>query len=207
MTPVPSDSALHHQLRQATKRPHHVLDHHPLLAPLLRPDLTLAQYGNALASLHGIGQAAETGILAFLAQHPQPFDYQARLKVWALEADLAALGRQPLGLAADFPVPQNVGGLIGVLYVMEGATQGGLMIARLLQALPIAPLPTAHFSVYGSTAAQKWAEFLQFADEQATPEVLDTAVATATGVFDAIKCHLDACMTQLGVDVGVCEPA
>lgn len=31
--------------------------------------------------------------------------------------------------------------------------------------------------------------------------LLSAAVATATGVFDAIQCHLDACMKQLGAGV------
>lgn len=189
---------MHRLLRQATKKPHHVLDHHPLLAPLLRADLTVAQYGNALAALHGVQQRAEQGILAFLDAHPGVFDYQSRLKVGALEADLAALGRTPLGVAANFPVPQTVGALVGVLYAIEGSTQGGLMIARLLQALPIAPLPVAYFSIYGVASAEKWQEFLQFADGLDTPEEREMAVATATLAFDAIKDHMDTCLCQLG---------
>jgi len=54
MTQAHSDPALHRHLRQATKQPHHVLDHHPLLAPLLRKELSVMQYGNALAALHGV---------------------------------------------------------------------------------------------------------------------------------------------------------
>lgn len=189
---------MHPLLRQATKKPHHVLDHHPLLAPLLRPDLTVLQYGNALAALHGIQQRAEEGILAFLDAHPGVFDYRSRLKVSALEADLAALERKPFGIAADFPVPQTVGALVGVLYAIEGSTQGGLMIARLLQALPVAPLPITYFSIYGQASAEKWQEYLRFADGLDTHEEREMAVATATRAFDAIKDHMDACLVYLG---------
>jgi len=198
MTKASTDSAMHRHLRQATKKPHHVLDHHPLLAPLLQPDLTVVQYGHALAALHGIQRRAEEGILAFLADHSGVFDYLSRLKVGALEADLAALGRKPIGIAADFPVPQTVGALVGVLYAIEGSTQGGLMIARLLQALPIAPLPIAYFTIYGQASAEKWQEYLQFADRLDTHEEREMAVATATRAFDAIKDHLDACLVHLG---------
>jgi len=207
MTHVHSDYTLHHHLRQATKQPHHALDHHPLLAPLLRSDLTVAQYGNALAALHGIAQRAEEGILAFLDQHPLLFDYQARRKVWALNADLAALGREPMALTTPFPVPQSVAALIGVLYAIEGSTQGGLMIARLLQALPIAPLPTAYFRIYGDTSAQKWHDFLQFANHLHSREELDTATATAISAFDAIHGHMQACLSQLAAHSPACESA
>jgi heme oxygenase len=188
---------MHRQLRQATKQPHHVLDHHPLLAPLLRPDLSAVQYGNALAALHGVQRLAEQGILAFLDEHPGLFDYQSRLKVWALDADLAALGRAPMDVARNFPAPRSIGALVGVLYVIEGSTQGGMMIARLLKALPDTRLPTAYFTVYGSTSAQKWQEFLQFADRHDSREELEAAVSSAAGAFDAIRCHMDTCLQQL----------
>jgi len=207
MTIASSDSAMHWHLRQATKQPHHVLDHHPMLAPLLRADLTRQQYGNALAALHGIQQRAEDGILAFLDQHPGLFDYQSRRKVWALNADLAALGRESMEIAEHFPEPQSIGGLIGVLYAIEGSTQGGLMIARLLQALPIAPLPVAYFTVYGTASAQKWAEFLQFADRHSDKEELDIAAATAISAFDAIHAHMQACWHQLDASVSASESA
>ncbi len=197
MTNDDSVSPIHQSLRQATKQLHHTLDHHPLLAPLLRPELTREQYGNALAALYGIQQHAEKGILAFLEKHPAGFDYQSRRKVWALDADLAALGRSPIDIATSFPLPQSVGALVGVLYVIEGSTQGGRMIARLLQALPIAPLPVAYFSVYGNACAQKWAEFLQFAERQNSDEEMEAAVATAVRAFEAIQCHLDACFFRL----------
>lgn len=207
MTHAHSDFTLHHHLRQATKQPHHALDHHPLLAPLLRSDLTAVQYGNALAALHGIARAAEDGILTFLEQHPPLFDYQSRRKVWALNADLAALGREPIALTAPFPMPHSVASLIGVLYAIEGSTQGGLMIARLLEALPIAPLPTAYFRIYGETSNQKWQEFLQFANHLHHREEIDTATATAVSAFDAIYDHMQACLSQLGAQRSACESA
>jgi heme oxygenase len=47
----PNRSELHDQLRQAAKAPHRLVDHHPLLAPLIRSELTEKQYGDALAAL------------------------------------------------------------------------------------------------------------------------------------------------------------
>ncbi len=81
------------------------------------------------------------------------------------------------------------------------------MIARLLEALPIAPLPTAYFRIYGETSNQKWQEFLQFANHLHHREEIDTATATAVSAFDAIYDHMQACLSQLGAQRSACESA
>ncbi len=43
-------SELHDELRQAAKAPHGLVDRPPLLAPLLRNDLTEGQYGDLLVA-------------------------------------------------------------------------------------------------------------------------------------------------------------
>ncbi len=192
-----SSQELHHRLRQATKLPHHALDHHPILAPLVTPDLTLVQYGNALEALHGVQVHAEACILAFLEDHPGLFDYGSRLKLDAIESDLAALGRIPIRLDTKFPVPETIGGLVGVLYTVEGSTQGGQVIARTLRELPLGKLPMKFFTVYGDLSRQRWDEFLQFADTHCLDEEREIAVATAVSLFDAIKCHLDKYLVHL----------
>jgi len=193
MTNLISDSAMHHELRRSTKQIHHALDHHPLLAPLLHKNLTKVHYGNALAALHGVQTRAEQGVLAFLGDHPTLFDYQSRLKLWALDADLASLGRSPMDPPTTFPVPDSVPSLIGFLYVFEGSTLGGLFIADRLKALPMAPLPTAHFTVYGQHTAQKWQQFLAFAAQYTSKPDIEQAVTSAISVFDAVSRHLDNC--------------
>lgn len=192
MTKPYNPAQLHQRLRQATKLAHHDLDHHPLLAPLIRPDLTLAEYGRALEALQGVHGRAEPAILASLDGRPGLFDYHARRKLAALESDLAALGRAPIvRLASALPPPDTLGALIGILYTIEGATQGGQFIARNLHQLPLVKLPTTFFDAYGDLTQQRWNEFLQFADSQCPDEEQDLAVAAAVAMFDAIKRHLD----------------
>jgi heme oxygenase len=192
-------SELQHRLRQATKRPHRLLDHHPVLAPLIRPDLTLAQYGNALEALYGVQVQAEAGILAFLEAHPGLFDYASRRKLPAIESDLAALGRSPVRLAPQLPVPATTGQLVGILYTIEGSAQGGRVIARLLGELPFSNLPIAFFSGYGDLSRQRWNEFLEFADAHCPDEERETAAKVAAQTFDAIRHHLDAYLRHLSV--------
>lgn len=188
---TPSHSELHALLRQATKKPHHELDHHPLLTPLLKAHLDIIEYGNALAALHGIYSMAEAWILEFLEQHPGLFDYGSRLKLPALDADLAILGRLPVPASQDFVAPPRVGALIGVLYTLEGSTQGGQFIARSLRQHGPQDLPIRFFSGYGEMSQQRWNEFLEFADTQCPEDDYGVATATAVSLFGAIKTQLD----------------
>lgn len=197
MSKSAADSQLHVLLRQASKRLHHELDHHPLLTPLMRSDLTAHQYGNALASLHGVYAVAEDWIVDCLAQYPQAFDYHRRRKLAALDSDLKSLGRTPLPFRLEFAPGKSLAGLVGVLYTLEGATQGGQFIARSLQASSIDNIQLAFFRGYGELNRQRWLEFLEFADAQCPSADYAEAVSAAVSLFTVIKAHLDHCAAAL----------
>lgn len=184
-------SELHHRLRQATRGPHHDLDHHPILAALIRPDLGLSEYGKALSALHGVYSVAELWILDYLSQHSVPFDYALRRKLPALESDLAELGRNPISAQMEFAAEQRLGALVGVLYTIEGSTLGGQFIARSLSKIEGVAWPTAFFSGYGNLSHQRWQAYLSFADACCPKAEYDLAAATAAFLFQSIKNHLD----------------
>jgi len=163
-----------------------------VLAPLIERELTVAQYGLALAALHGVYAQAEAWVLEFLAEHPDLFDYQSRRKLPALESDLNALGRLPLACKIQFKPEPTLGALVGILYTLEGSTQGGQFIARNLRLIPGASLPIRFFSGYDDQSRQRWEEFLQFADSQCPLAEYEEAVSTAVSFFDVIKTHLDS---------------
>jgi heme oxygenase len=191
-TTMASASPLHQCLRQASKQAHHELDHHPLLAPLLKADLSRTRYGNALAALHGIQARSEERILAFLQQHPDLPDYRLRCRLPALQADLAELGRQPVPAPANWPEAQSVGALVGMLYVTEGSNMGGQVIARTLRQHGHADLPLLFFSGQGESSPQAWQDFWDFANVHCPVDEYELAVTSSVAVFDAIKAHLDA---------------
>jgi heme oxygenase len=200
MEPIPDlDSPLHAQLRAATKLPHHALDHHPLLTPLLRPAPRLDDYAAALAALHGVYAVAEAAILDFLAPRPGLFDYAARRKLPALEADLvalAALGHSgtPVTMAGQsLPPLTNVGELVGMLYTIEGSTRGGRFIYRQLRQGLGEAAPLSFFAGYGEASEQRWQEFWQFANNRCPQQAFADAVRIAAQLFGAIKSHLDSC--------------
>jgi len=197
MAPPLSSSKLHHLLRQVTKPSHHALDHHPLLVPLLKTDISPAQYGDALAALHGVQAAAEAAILKFLVKQPGLLDYAPRRKLSALLSDLTILQRIPVKTATEFPLPDSVPALIGVLYVIEGATLGGQLIARNLRKAGLNHFPFSFFEVYGDLSGQRWDEFWHFVDAQCPPEADGTAADWAVAMFSAIQRHMDACQQKL----------
>ena len=172
--------------KQRYHKYHHDLDHHPLLAPLVGPALSRSKYGDALSALHGVYAPAEAWVMTFLGQHPRLFDYQRKLP--ALEFDLAALGRTPLPPSASSSAQPSIGALIGILYTLEGSTQGGRYIARQLTE---SGLPLSFFSGYGELSAQRWQDFLMFADALCPKEEYEMASQTAVSLFVAIKRHLD----------------
>lgn len=187
----PPRSDLHARLRLATKALHHLLDHHPVVAPLVRDDLTLDQYGDALAALHGVYAPLEAGIDAFLKTMPGLFDYNPRRKLPALQDDLAKLGRRPWSRQISHTTPARVAELVGVLYTVEGTTMGGQHILRCLRQRNFDRLPTRFFSVYGDQTDSLWGDFLAFADRACPAAEHRRAEATALALFQAVKTYLD----------------
>lgn len=191
-----ASSELHRRLREATRLPHHTLDHHPLLTPLLGPRPSVGEYGDALAALHGVYAPAEDWVLGFLERHPGLFDYRSRRKLPALEADLAALGRTPPDSRADVAAGAGIGSLIGILYTLEGSTLGGQFMAKKLMRLAGAKLPMRFFTVYGRLSRQRWDEFLRFADTACPPGEYEAAAGAAAALFGVFKTHLDRAVSR-----------
>lgn len=195
---APPLAELHLSLRQATKQAHHVLDRHPLLAPLLMSAVSAKQYGNALTALHGVYDWAERWVDRYLDQYPGEFDYATRRKLPALEADLAALGRHATLARLNLVIPLRLGSLVGILYTIEGSTMGAQVIARRLR--QFAPeLPLRFYSGYGDQSRQKWDAFLHFAQTSCPNSEQPAALAASVGLFEAIKTHLDAVFNEITV--------
>lgn len=184
-------SPLHAALREATRAAHHRLDHHPLLAPLARPDLSPAQYGRALLGFHGLHARLEPALLAGLARHGLDFDYAARGKLDRLRQDLARLGLAVPDTMVELADPDSPGAVIGLLYTVEGATLGGRFLARRIGERPGPALPLRFLSGYGDATEQRWQAFWHFADAQQGPGIEADAVAAAVAAFSAFAAFLD----------------
>lgn len=193
-TPTPP-SDLQHGLRQATKHLHRLLDHHPLLQPLLRKDINERAYGDALAALHGVHAQCETLAGAYLAHQPDQFELAPR-QHWLL-ADLQALGRAPWqpGRRLQLPPIDSSAQLVGLLYTLEGSGLGGQHICQHLRQTGLT-LPMRFFDGFGVLAAQRWADFWQFAHRHCAPNQQIQALSSAQALFHEVRKHLDMCCEE-----------
>jgi heme oxygenase len=91
-------------------------------------------------------------------------DWPERRKLEALRADLLALGHTPAEIEAlpvrRFAGPPGVGTGLGWLYVLEGATLGGAVIARHLRKQQTVPPTAMRFhTLYGRQLGARWRAF------------------------------------------------
>jgi len=182
---INQEDSLHFYLKKAVKSAHDKLERNPVLLPLFG-DVSIEEYANALAALHGVYIAVEKNIMDFLSNQSDLFDYQSRLKTPALEGDLKALAKIPIISNIEFPVPRNVAELVGMIYVMEGSTLGGQFLARKIGD----KFPTRFFSGYGENTAQKWQEFWLFANTVCADNQYEEVAQMAMSLFESMELHL-----------------
>lgn len=190
------------RLRAATRAAHRRLDHHPLLAPLILPTPTWAQYRRALLGLLALHQPLQASVIAELAQ--LGLDYPLQDRVALLRADLAALAgeawAEPPEAGLALPPTGHIDGLIGRLYVLEGSRLGGRVIAHRLRAsLGLNAQNGASFFTHDGLPDQPppaWPTFWRWAlllvrDEQAI-------IAGALDAFAGCAERLDGLARRLG---------
>ncbi|MEN5032650.1 MULTISPECIES: biliverdin-producing heme oxygenase [unclassified Pseudomonas] len=180
--PAPYASVLQ-QLRTATAVQHSTLE---ARLPLTHPQLDFGTYKRIIAAYYGFHLPLQQSMERFLA--PQAID-PARQKIPALIKDLHALGLddlqiQALPLCTELPAIDSVAQLLGVMYVMEGATLGGQVLRRIIaNRLGVDADSGGEFlDVYGRDTGRLWKAFLKQLAEFDAPlhnaEVVQAACAT-----------------------------
>ncbi|MDP4026407.1 biliverdin-producing heme oxygenase [Methylobacterium sp. NEAU 140] len=183
------DAGLHARLRAATGPAHAALERDLDWQARVA---TLLGYRALLARLHGFHAAWEPAIGGALGD---PAFLDPRRRLGALVADLAALGLSPGGIAA-LPAARPIrlpdpAAATGALYVLEGSTLGGRLIARHIAALHGADAPCAYYRAHGSGSGAMWAAFRGRLD--ALPEAgAPAAEAAAVATFEALRAWLCA---------------
>ncbi|MBR9907268.1 MAG: biliverdin-producing heme oxygenase [Gammaproteobacteria bacterium] len=170
-------------LRESTHALHQELDHHPMMALLLKPELTAPAYANTLAWLHPLQTILEGHLAKLLPSYASHIELASR--VAALDDDLKQLNTSPYQLATDIQLDiqrtltPSLGTVAGMLYVLNGARLGSAHIARRIQhispTLPIRYFAEANGAVY-------WPLTLKLIDNLEKSEYSDCKV-TAEAVF------------------------
>jgi heme oxygenase (biliverdin-IX-beta and delta-forming) len=159
---------------------------------LTEKTLTLGAYRQVLESFYGFYKPVEGAIAA--AAMPLWLDVTARSKTALLEVDLQRLrpqGASAPPLCSTLPPLDKVGQRLGCLYVLEGATLGGVLISRhIRENLGVYPESGGRFfHGYGSSTAVMWNDFraglLSFAS--VAPQEQDLIVAAARATFETLQ--------------------
>jgi heme oxygenase len=156
------------------------------------PDLGIEQYRRGLAAFLGIHRPLEPAIARALAAAGVSAPWTPRAPL--LARDLGDLGMTPALLARvpDCPTVPRIGELgaaLGCLYVLEGSTLGGQVLARELhRRLGVGPgAGGAYFDGYGPRTKSHWRAFTE-ALERASARAdlsLGAAVSAAVATFHA----------------------
>ena len=125
-------------LRQETHHYHSQLNHHPLLIGLTTENYSLTNYHKVLNAYFAIYQGLETRIELFTSKQDCSSSYVERIKLPWLAQDLAFFNASARIQESQFDIEElmpsidNLGQLIGLLYVIEGSTLGGQHISKAL---------------------------------------------------------------------------
>ncbi len=170
-------------LRSGTQTLHVALEKR---LPFFCDTLDLERYKRLLSAYYGFYHELEDRL-----QHSPwltpGFDLHARLKTHALHRDLQALGvnTQSLALCDTLPALSSPASVLGVLYVLEGATLGGNVLRKQMsERLGLdAHNGCAFLYVYGEATGRQWKAFMDFLgsvplDAQARGEAVQAACST-----------------------------
>lgn len=190
-------------LRESTAEHHRRAEQHPFQQQMVRGTLPRAMYVRWLGQMLQLHSALEAHLDRLVARHPQlksVFNDERR-KASALRADLAFFG----GAADQAPLPAARAflneldrlaahqplALLGVLYVLEGSTNGSKYIARRVRPayqLPATGEGSAYLDPYGDLQPVRWQEWKAAVDALVLPAAdVHLLTLAAQQTFDAVR--------------------
>ncbi|HSO81351.1 biliverdin-producing heme oxygenase [Thiocapsa sp.] len=151
-------------LRHATAETHEAVERLPLMARLTSPSVTREDYLDYLHALAGVYAALEGSLLDALDEETRN-DLGIRPKLPAILEDLAEQGQPHIPRTSTQLAPAGSGTALGGLYVLEGATLGGRVIAKHLRRCLGPALGSAGFlDFHGEHSSAAWKRFASILD-------------------------------------------
>jgi heme oxygenase len=174
-----------------------------LLAPLVRHDLSLEHYQYVLKAMCWLHIQLRQRLTAAIEEFVPTARFIPSDRSRWLADDLSWFGMKetaiPLNLAESFRLRFNSAeAVVGALYVLEGSTLGGQVIARqLAESIGVYPGKGASFFYgHGDDTQAHWKEFLCFAAEVCSTGSIELACEAAVGMFDDFENFLNICAKQ-----------
>jgi len=191
---LPTPSPLLQRLRHETSAQHEAVEANPFNEALGAGTVTAAQAAWFLGKLYGFMQPLEDQLATLAPALDPAWELPARRRAHLIPADLADL----LGPAAITPPRCPVlpplttpAQALGVLYVLEGSTLGGQVIARQLEKAGLGAA-RRYFTAYGALTGPRWQTTCRLLTEAATPENENEIVASAQRTFADLGAWLKA---------------
>jgi heme oxygenase len=179
------------RLREITREAHERLHGHDGFAAAAAGTIGAADYRDLLARLYGFHAAFDARMAAAPPALAHELDLAERGRAALIAEDLAGLGAAPAHIAAlplcgDMPPMRSAGDCLGALYVAEGSTLGGQLIAR---ALGDAVGDNRRFFLgHGGEHSRLWRRFLARLESlDAEPAEAAAAERSALAAFAAFE--------------------
>jgi heme oxygenase len=189
------------KLKEETRAQHEGLE---TVVDVMNKMFTLEDYKTLLGKFYRFYAAVEPK-LPIGELKEAGFDYEPRLKLPSLEADLKYLGvLEEVKATGDFeqcPDTSSVSKAFGSMYVIEGSTLGGQVITRhLKEHLDLTPeAGGAFFNSYGPMVGPMWKEFgaAITAYSEANSGEDETIVQSARDTFDSFNAAFTEQLTKV----------
>ena len=188
-------------LRAETRLVHERLHEHPIFEGLATGTLGPVAYRALLAALIGFHRPLENSIVKTPASWWFGLDPQPRLRAHLLIGDLADVGFDTAWVDllpfAHIPPTESAGQWLGRLYVREGATLGGRVIALTLDPLLGDGDAGRRFFAGTPDNGRLWGEVCDALETAGSAGHLDDIVAAARATFDAFEVWMNAAHARI----------
>jgi heme oxygenase len=179
-------------LKEGTRRQHEAIER---IMPFFRNDFSSEDYIRVIKAFLGFFEPVERELASIPTWHLSGLDLDQRLRSNLLRDDLLSLGVSTSDIAviprcADLPNLASIDEGFGCLYVLEGSTLGGQLIARQVQTLVTTSKETGamFFQGYGSQTGAMWRDFCSNLRSHAHSSKNQTAIlAAAESTFKKLE--------------------
>ena len=175
------------KLREETRADHDKLEAIGLSDKIMDGSLSPEEYKNLIRVHFLVHRSLEDQLEQFRVEQYFPeLHFNERKKMPLIRQDLTEIGIDEVEMvryevAGDLPDPEVPYGLLGTMYVMEGATLGGMVIVKSLkkneQLKPFEPFH--YFGCYGSDTGKRWKSFLEVLKHEGNKAEAQEAVVSA----------------------------
>jgi heme oxygenase len=179
LTP-PAPAPILARLRAETRPYHDAVEQNEFNQALAAGTPSEAATTRFLARMYGFLAPYEAALLGHVATLGPAWEIPERLRAHLILADLHAEASQ-LPLCPALPPLATRPQLLGAMYVLEGSTLGGQVLARQLAKAGSSQL--RYFTGYGAQTGPRWKAFCQLLSEAATDaatenEIVQSAIHT-----------------------------